>query len=312
MILFLIGLSTFSVGLSHASICQSLQQSQLASLNERMNQMIEALYPFSKAKSSGASHQSSTPAPPSEYSTVSPYDPSYYQYPPSGYQPPSQGYQAPSPQVIYMSQPQSSSTVAISPPSPGNPPTLTISTTRSCYPQYEQEYAYQAPKYAPQYYEYSYPQYAPPPPYSASQYIQPECSCQQEYAPQQPCPHRQPAPSTPPQPEYQNCPPAPPCSPPPPYQPTNYPPPPSSPYTAPPSSSYTPPYAPPTPPSYPQAPQSCTPPQSYPPPPQSYPLPPQSYPPPPYTYGPPAYTQSNLQYPPAPTNPRDLIQMPQV
>ncbi|XP_063368789.1 uncharacterized protein LOC134657165 [Cydia amplana] len=223
MILFLIGLSTFSIGLSHASTCHSLQQSQLASLNERMNQMINALYPFSKAKTSVTSYQSSTPAPPSEYSPVSPYDPSCYQYPPSGYQ-------APSPQVIYMSQPQSSSTVAISPPSPGNPPTVTISTTRSCYPQYEQEYAYEAPKYPPQYYEYTYPQYAPPPPYSASQYTQPECSCQQEYPPQQP---RRPAPSTPPQTEYQNCPPAPPCSPPPPYQPTNYPPAPSSPYTQP-------------------------------------------------------------------------------
>ncbi|CAH0713950.1 unnamed protein product, partial [Brenthis ino] len=91
--------------------CHELHQSQLASLNDRMTQMINSLYtsPISAKTQPPSTPQSSSNATPSDYT----YDTSYYHYP----------YVAP--QVIY-----------VSPPMPYLPPTPNIPLAPTKAPSY--------------------------------------------------------------------------------------------------------------------------------------------------------------------------------
>ncbi|KAG6461431.1 leucine-rich repeat extensin-like protein 1 [Manduca sexta] len=99
MLRLIIRLSALSIGLSYATIsCQKMQQSQLASINERINQMLDSLYtpPFlSKTKSTSATTAPASTEAPTTPTCESASYPYRTPYPAS----------ASTPQVIYMPPP---------------------------------------------------------------------------------------------------------------------------------------------------------------------------------------------------------------
>ncbi|CAK1590485.1 unnamed protein product [Parnassius mnemosyne] len=244
MLKLLIKLSALCIGLSHATstTCQKLQQTQLTSLNERMNQMIEALYSslLSKPKSSSSETESS-----SESATGLNYSPSTVSYE-TAYYP--QAYSMPvtaAPQYIYYSPSQPPVPTALpfappllpNPPMPLPPPPLPNSyyslPSEPPVPSLEYPYSLKTGHAWPSIYsyeQYSYPQlpysppglYSPPSPpvsHSPPQYSHPTPPRSYEYKfypteyppPSSPPRPYQPVPSPPhyaPLPEYPTPPPA--------------------------------------------------------------------------------------------------------
>ncbi|XP_045769946.1 extensin-like [Maniola jurtina] len=104
-----------AIGVSYATpTCQELHKSQLASLTERMNQMLSSLYTPTTAK---AETNTTPPAPANSPAAAAdqtrfPYN-AYYPYPP---------YPIPIPQVVYMSPTQyPQQPVTFLPPAPAEP-----------------------------------------------------------------------------------------------------------------------------------------------------------------------------------------------
>nr|XP_026488977.1 extensin-2-like [Vanessa tameamea] len=176
MLKLLLSLCALSIGLCYATTsCHELQKSQLASLNERITQMLSSLYTSPKTQSAATTAETAPNAAPTDEYASTPYDASYYPYHPA--------YVMPAPQVVYVSPPHAA-------PYPFYPQSPKPSVPTPPSPYYHLESAVQpldpyravasvAPKSpVSHYYErYQYPpsvQYPPPPlpppPYAPTPY----------------------------------------------------------------------------------------------------------------------------------------------